>query len=262
MSLKWDLAFHSGMSAKSDLRAAVDEGIAVGVVATLLDISKTILVLPRHLDSGKAVFVDSGAFNAFQKNEDVDWTKVFMAYETILQMTDKPAGLSIVAPDVVGDQVATIGLWTAHAERIRAWIDAGARVIVPLQRGLMTAGEMLRRAKEIIGSDRFCAGIPSNLEAMTCSDAKTLRHHDFHILGRVILTPELTTKLNALQSNNPDATYTADANWLRSRLRQICRLAQAFRDNPASSSWDSSRTLAVRSVLRVDAYSSNIRPLT
>lgn len=48
----WNIAFHSGMSAKSDLRAAVDEGVAVGVVATLLDVSKAILVLPRHLDAG------------------------------------------------------------------------------------------------------------------------------------------------------------------------------------------------------------------
>lgn len=49
MPLTWDLAYHSGMSAQSDLRAAVDEGIAVGVVATLLDTLKIIRTLPRHL---------------------------------------------------------------------------------------------------------------------------------------------------------------------------------------------------------------------
>lgn len=253
MSL-WDLAFHSGMSAKSDLRAAVDEGIPVGVVATLLDVSKTILVLPRHLDSGNAVFIDSGAFTAFQKKEAVDWPKVFRAYESVLHMTDKPEGLSIVAPDVIGDQGATIELWETHAERVRGWIAARARVIVPLQRGSLSAGEMLKNAIRILGTDRFCVGVPSNLEAMTCADALTLRHHDFHILGRVVLTPELTSKLNALLTNNPGAVYTADANWLRARIREISSAAQALRQDPSTPSWDSFRTRAVRSILRNDAY--------
>lgn len=52
MSHRWHLAFHSGMSASSDLRAAVDVGVPIGVVAPLLSLSKVFLALPRHLDSG------------------------------------------------------------------------------------------------------------------------------------------------------------------------------------------------------------------
>ncbi|MEB0222062.1 hypothetical protein [Pseudomonas sp. AB12(2023)] len=140
MPLTWDLAFHSGMSARSDLRAAVDEGVAVGVVATLLDAVKTILVLPRHLDAGGSVFIDSGAFSAFQKGETVEWAKVCRVYESVLNMTDRPGGLSIVAPDVIGDQRGTLALWDLYAKRVIQWISAGARVIVPLQRGSLTAG--------------------------------------------------------------------------------------------------------------------------
>ena len=124
----WTLAYHSGMSAKSDLRAAVDVGVPVGVVATLLDVNKTILVLPRHLDRGGACFIDSGAFTAFQKGEPVDWPKVFRAYESVINMTDRPEGLSIVAPDVIGDQVQTLALWEVHAKRVLSWVEAGARV--------------------------------------------------------------------------------------------------------------------------------------
>ena len=255
MPFIWNWAFHSGMSARSDLRAAVDEGIAVGVVATLLDVSKTILVLPRHLDAGGAVFIDSGAFAAFQKKEVVEWNKVFGVYESVLNMTDKPAGLSIVAPDVIGDQVATLALWEVHAERVRTWISAGARVIVPLQRGDLSAGSMLAQAKRIFKTDLFCAGIPSNLEAMSAEDCSTLHHHDFHVLGRVVLTPELSAKLDALLANNPDATYSADANWLRSRLREIGAAAERMRREPSSHNpFESSRTRAVRSVLQCDAY--------
>lgn len=255
MPLTWDLAFHSGMSAVSDLRAAVEEGVAVGVVATLLDVVKTIRTLPRHLDAGGAVFIDSGAFAAFQKSEPVNWFKVFSAYETVLSHTDKPGGLSIVAPDVIGDQMATLALWEEHAARVGSWITSGARVIVPLQRGGLSASSMLTHAKRIFQTDRFCAGIPSNLEAMSCEDCSTLLHHDFHVLGRVILTAELSSKLRVLLKNNPDALYTADANWMRSRIRQISSAAQRLRHGCSPrNGFETARTRAVRAILRSDAY--------
>lgn len=250
----WKLAYHSGMSAKSDLRAAVDVGVPVGVVATLLDVNKTILVLPRHLDRGHAVFIDSGAFSAFQKGEQVDWAKVFRVYESVIQMTDRPDGLSIVAPDVIGDQVQTIALWMAHATKVRAWVEAGARVIVPLQSGELSAGRLLEKAKAIFGTERLCAGIPSNLKAMTAEDCVTLYHSDFHILGRVIVTDELAQKLSALRQNNPDATYTADANWLRARTRKISCAVEPRLANPHGIPQDSPRTRAVKKVLAAEAY--------
>lgn len=254
MSFSWDLAFHSGMSAKSDIRAAVDEGVPVGVVATLLDLSKTFLVLPRHLDNGGSAFVDSGAFAAFQKGETVAWERVFNVYESILQMTSRPEGLSIVAPDVIGNQAATLKLWAEHSARVGKWIATGARVIVPLQCGELSAGQLLDKAKAIFGTDRLCAGIPSNLAAMGAEDAATLNHTDFHILGRVILTADLMKKLSVLLANNPGATYTADANWMRSRIREISQARTVATPDPLGRPGDSSRTRAVRAVLRQDAY--------
>ncbi|WP_257605300.1 hypothetical protein [Pseudomonas sp. UMAB-40] len=250
----WTLAYHSGMSAKSDLRAAVDVGVPVGVVATLLDVNKTILVLPRHLDRGGSVFIDSGAFTAFQKGEPVDWPKVFRAYESVITMTDRPEGLSIVAPDVIGDQVKTLALWEEHAKRVFSWIDAGARVIVPLQCGQLTAGEMLAEAKRIFGTGKLCAGIPSNLAAMPAEDCATLRHDDFHILGRVVMTEELQQKLAALRENNSEANFTADANWLRSRTHKISRAVEPRLPNPIGFPQDSPRTLAVKKILISEAY--------
>ena len=254
MTFSWDLAFHSGMSAKSDLRAAVDEGVPVGVVATLLDLSKTFLVIPRHLDNGGTAFVDSGAFAAFQKGETVDWERVFQVYERILMMTSRPEGLSIVAPDVIGDQAATLQLWSLHAARVATWIAAGARVIVPLQCGDLNAGQLLDAAKKVFGTARVCAGIPSNLAAMGVDDVARLKHTDFHILGRVVLTPDLMKKLSVLLLNNPGATYTADANWMRSRIRDIAQARTVASPDPLGRPQDSARTRAVRAVLRQDAY--------
>lgn len=256
MSHRWHLAFHSGMSASSDLRAAVDVGVPIGVVATLLSLSKVFLALPRHLDSGGAVFIDSGAFAAFQKGETVIWERVFQKYDSVILMTAKPQGLSIVAPDVIGDQVGTLKLWTEHAERVRGWIDKGVRVIVPLQRGELSAAEMLALAKKTFGTDRFSAGIPSNLEAMSADDCSTLHHFDFHILGRVIMTEELEKKLEALKANNPDANYTADANWLRARTRKISIEANTLAPERSRGLGDTKRTRAVRNILQQEAYYS------
>lgn len=155
----------------------------------------------------------------------MSWEKVFFAYECVLGRTDYPGALSIVAPDVIGDQSATLDLWAVHAERVRTWITAGARVIIPLQCGELSAGEMLAHAKRIFQTDQFCAGIPSNLAAMSAEDCATLHHHDFHLLGRVVINAELGDKLRALLANNPGAIYTADANWLRSASsKSACRL--------------------------------------
>lgn len=249
----WDASYHSGMSARGDLKAAVDMGIPVGVVATLLDNAKMFLVLPRHLDAGNSVFIDSGAFAAFQKGETVDWSRVFLAYESVIGMTSKPEGLSIVVPDVIGDQIKTIALWEQHAERVRGWVASGARVIAPLQRGDIDAGSMLDHAKRLFGT-KICAGIPSNLEAMTAQDAATLFHTDFHILGRVVVTAELSIKLQALLTNNPTAYFTADANWLRSRIPAISAAATKLVTDGTGRLYDSARTRAVKAVLAVDAY--------
>ncbi|MBX8557002.1 hypothetical protein K5D56_25455 [Pseudomonas cichorii] len=244
------------MSASSDLRAAVDAGVPIGVVAPLLSLSKLFLALPRHLDAGGRVFIDSGAFAAFQKGEHVIWERVFQKYESVILMTAKPQGLSIVAPDVIGDQVETLKLWTEHAGRVRRWIGQGVRVIVPLQRGDLSAAEMLALAKQTFGTDRFCAGIPSNLEAMSAEDCSTLFHSDFHILGRVILTEELERKIVALKTNNPEATYTADANWLRARTRKISVEANSLPPERLTGLGDTRRTRAVRSILQKEAYFS------
>ncbi|WP_233099576.1 hypothetical protein [Pseudomonas psychrophila] len=200
--------------------------------------------------------IDSGAFAAYQKGECVVWERVFQKYESVIQMTAKPEGLSIVAPDVIGDQVGTLKLWNEHAVRVRRWIDQGVRVIVPLQRGHLSAAEMLALAKQTFGTDRFCAGIPSNLEAMSAEDCSTLYHPDFHILGRVILTDELETKLGALKLNNPHANYTADANWLRSRTRKISIEASTLPPDRSPGLGDTKRTRAVRNILQQEAYFS------
>ena len=254
MPHSWHIAYHSGMSSQSDLRAAIDEHVAVGLVANRISLCARLRSLPNYLNAGGQVFVDSGAFEARRKGIQLDWEVVFQAYEVILNMTDRPQGLSIVAPDVIGDQIETLHLWQRYSLRVQTWIDAGVRVIVPLQRGNLSAGEMLELAKRIFQRDRFTAGIPSNLDAMSPNDCATLFHHDFHILGRVAINEELQLKLDSLLANNPSARYTADANWMRSRISKIAKAVPQIHD-PLKHRFASRRTRAVRAVLQEEAYS-------
>jgi hypothetical protein len=250
----WNAAFHSGMSASGDLKAAIGAVVPVGVVATLLDTAKTILVLPRYLDAGGAVFVDSGAFAAFQKKIPVDWKRVFSAYESILGMTEAPENLTIVAPDVVGDQQATLRLWEEHAVRICTWIARGARVVMPLQKGSLSIEQLLDRTKGILGTSGFCCGIPSNLKALSPQDCAGITHHDFHILGRVVLTPDVQAKVSVLLANNQNASFTADANWLRSRIREISAAASTLSRRTSIRDPDTARTKAVKAMLCRSSY--------
>lgn len=250
--MSWDIAYHSGMSSDSDMRACIDTGSAIGVVASLLSLGQRMRALPEFMDRGGKVFVDSGAFTARSKGDPMDWEKVYWAYDMLIDRTDSPENLTIVAPDVVGDQPATIRLWQENRERIRSWIEQGARVIMPLQTGTLDASALLELAIEIIGDNRFCAGIPSNLDAMPAEECSRITHHDFHVLGRVVLNDEVKAKLDGIRGRNPSAVITADANWLRARTRKI----STFSTMPPSraNGFRTRRTQAVSQLLQQEAY--------
>lgn len=111
MSHSFAISFHSGMSSSSDLRACINANVPVGVVAGLLTGLQKIMALPHYLDRGGKVFVDSGAFTAFRRNEPMNWNPVFWTYGVLIEGTDHPENLTIVAPDIIGNQDLSVALW-------------------------------------------------------------------------------------------------------------------------------------------------------
>ena len=220
--MSWiDLAFRSGMSSKSDLRGAIDAGVPVGVVAGLLSTSALVLALPRYLDRGGKSFVDSGAFSAWLTGDSIDWRDLLSRYDTLALMTDHPENLYVVAPDRVGDQAGSLALLETWATQVRDLIDQGCHVIVPIQTGAIPGQAMIERVATILGSRRFVVGVPSNRAAMGVDECRTLRHHTFHVLGRVQADEEQVERIGALRAGNPGAAVNADANWLRSRMADV-----------------------------------------
>ncbi|MEX3924383.1 hypothetical protein AB4Y36_10180 [Paraburkholderia sp. BR10936] len=253
-------AFRSGMSSKMDMQAAIDAGVPFGAVAGELQTVQKLMTIPKYLASGGAVFIDSGAFTAFRTGEAMDFDKVLATYETIAEMAESDSGipgLYVVAPDAVGDQVETLRLIGQYRERLLALIGTGCNLIVPIQRGAIPAQEMLDRAKAVLGTDQFVAGIPSNEEAMTVEECATLKHHAFHILGRVKVNAEQAARIDALRKLQPNAAITADANWMRSRIATICKNADAirsriYRDGGREAGQASARTIALSTMLKSD----------
>jgi hypothetical protein len=210
------------MSRASDFSGARDAGVPVGVVAGELTGNQLIFSLPRYLDVGGKVFVDSGAFAAFLTGETIDWTDVIQRYQRIIDCTlHLPTNLYVVAPDVVGDQAATLTLIGQWKSAIVSMINAGANVIVPIQHGNIPAQDMINLIKTSLGTDKWVAGIPSNRAAMPLEECATLSHHTYHILGRVQKNDDQIARIIALRALNPAATVTADANWIRSRIAKI-----------------------------------------
>jgi hypothetical protein len=218
--------FRSGMSSKSDLRGAIDAGVPVGTVAGKLTTTQQLLALPKYLDQGGKVFIDSGAFCAKNTGVQIDWESVIVVYERVAELTRNAGNLWVVSPDVMGDQAKTLSLIRQWAARINGLIGEGCNVIVPLQLGSMSGALMIEEVNSILGHSQWVAGIPSVKNVMSSQECETLRHGSFHILGRVQMDEEQEARISALLKHNEGAVITADANWLRSRLSIIRGRAQ------------------------------------
>lgn len=251
-------AFRSGMSRRNDMEAAIAAGVPFGAVAGELVTASKMLTIPKYLNAGGAVFIDSGAFTAFKTGEQVDFDEVLRCYEFVAEMADDGArGLYVVSPDAVGDQQETLRLIALYRTRLLALIDTGCNLVMPIQRGAIPANDMLQAVKTILGTSQFVAGIPSNAEAMSVEECATIAHHAFHILGRVQMNDEQVARIAALRQLQPHAEITADANWMRSRIDQICAHSDAARTaqylaGGRKPGKPAARTMALTSMLKTD----------
>lgn len=260
LTCKLIAAFRSGMSRSKDFHGAASAGVPIGVVAGELTMGQKLTTIPRYLRSGGYVFIDSGAFSEFKSGEAPDFDNVVNTYELIADCHDADpqmlGRLFVVAPDKVGDQTATLKRLGVYSRRLKALIEDGVKVIVPIQRGVMPAVQMLQSVTDILGTGAFVAGIPSNKEALSLLECESLRHHSFHILGRIQMNAEQSARITALSTHNPQANFTADANWLRSHIEIVCQMTDQHRvkqrncNNNQRMRMPSARAAAIEQALR------------
>lgn len=111
------------------------------------------------LPLGSRVFVDSGAFGEVKfcpiagklidKKAIKDWSQRLAKMLLVAQRYG--AGAYIVAPDKVGDQVETLRRLAAYRDEVLRMYNAGAQVIVVIQKGELSAAAFADRAVKILG---------------------------------------------------------------------------------------------------------------
>jgi hypothetical protein len=216
--------FASGLSRINDFRTYSRMGRACGILAT--DSSTAVLhALVEHNQRGLRAFIDNNAFGTFKQSIKkgvpcaINFDDVFNIYDKILSSVKKKNLVSLVAPDVVGDQEASLELLSKYRAKIRSFIDRGADVLIPLQAGALSLSGVYRRVCQLLGTNRWRASIPCNVKRIARREifdfVSTCRPRRIHLLGvadHKKLYPLVKLILEAHSSTN----ISADANHLRS----------------------------------------------
>lgn len=236
--------YASGMSRRRDMEAAIESPAGLGTEIGELSSFGMDRIAEAIRREKKPVFVDSGAFNAFKRAmregkpdaARLDFDPVFKKYDELSRRVSMEVPyknrdlLMLVAPDVIGDQVATLELVEEHAQQILKWIDAGHEVIVPFQRGPINQHAAYLRVSQALEGAAFVVGIPSAAAAMSAGDVRELLSGDYlperlHILGAVSsgrLEERMQIIRDCYVSDVPGVT--CDANVMRSKLHELAGL--------------------------------------
>lgn len=234
--------FASGLSRVNDFSVAAWAGHAVGVeIGEMSDAA--IQALARCiLDYRTPTFIDSGAFGVFQRMirsstamnapplQVLDFCQILQRYDALTEAISDhnlaeehyPVPL-LVMPDIVGDQAASLDLIRTHRNYVQAcaFFSGVARPIIPIQRGDRPVADIYADIVQILGTDAFVTGIPSNAVGLAPEEfvnfLRGSRPRAVHILGAFAdsrLTPRLCQIVEAGVAR--EIEVSTDGNPLRS----------------------------------------------
>lgn len=217
------MSFRSGASSPGIARGYIVSGVPFGVsMREMTPGSATWDMMVEYARRGGQVFVDTGAFTAFTKNEAMDWPKVVANYRFLIRNAEG-ARLHIVMPDVVGDQAASLRLLQEHRGVARDVIASGHNALVPIQKGNLPPYLAWRAAVDVLGTEDFTASVPSNAAAFTPADLADLvggpvKPRRVHLLGIAGNKKRLAELVRIIHEGSPDTVVTSDANRLRAQV--------------------------------------------
>lgn len=168
------------------------------------------------------VFVDSGAFSEVDREgrvvapiTDTEWIKRVAVMHRIATALGRRA--VIVAPDRVGDQQETLRRLALFEDALRAIVETGARIVVPIQRGGMSPAMFFDAATCLVGGPFVC-GIPGNKAAMPAHELEDFlwsrRPAAVHLLGVGPKSRRFPELVDVLRRFVPDAAVSCDSNGL------------------------------------------------
>jgi len=241
--------YRSGASSIADLKGLMRAEVPVCV--NMLDTSANVRELLCEYSNQNEVLLDSGAFRLFQKNirtgqsNTLDFDLVFKYYQQIICNSQNPNNITFVAPDVVGDQSASISLLQQYIEPIANLLKNGANLMLPLQKGHMSLSSCYQVEIAIIPTQyhhQIVVGLPSNAEAINTTDiidfVKTVTPTRIHFLG-ASETELVHRTINA----SPSTSISNDATRLRKWIgegRLLTEMHQSILDESKEVIFDGS----------------------
>lgn len=221
--------FASGASAAGDMRGFARLLYPFGIATSDLGASAFAeLATMAHLPI--QIFVDSGAFSEVEMGlggwkvvEEIgegEWVRRLRLAYSIAAMFGSRA--LVVAPDQVGNQHETLARLARYRDVVRAMYAIGARIVVPIQVGTMSAVEFDVAAREALGFADFVRGIPGNKAAMATNEVRGLvraaRPRAVHLLGVGIHNQRLGELVEACRADAPEREVSCDSNLIAAHV--------------------------------------------
>lgn len=245
------LYFCSGASAPADLRGLSRIRHPLGVSVPFL--SGPALDYVCTLRGVCPVFVDTAAFSEVDRSgavvapiaDDAWIDRTAVMHRIAAALGD---GAIIVAPDRVGDQQETLRRLALFSDVVRACAALGARIVVPIQRGGMSAAMFHDACVCLLGCDFVC-GIPGNKAAMPPHELEDFlrarRPAAVHLLGVGPRGHRYQALVDVLRRFVPRADVSCDSNALAAAVGKSNGAGGAPRDLTAWQQRTGARETAV-----------------
>ncbi|HEU0078168.1 MAG TPA: hypothetical protein VFQ76_10995, partial [Longimicrobiaceae bacterium] len=260
------LVFASGANEPGEIRGFLSVGIPVGVSASHLDTSSLDEVLrlagtriPLFLDNGAVSEVSAdptkqaaaghvprpGALLVVKEILPGEWDVRLDFYDVLARALGSQ--LHAVAPDRVGSQSVTLARLGVHAPRLREVHAAGARVLLPLQRGELSRAAFYREGARLLGF----APVPAfpmhpqkgaTLPADVVAFVREVRPPRLHLLGLGLKNRRTASLLRALADVAPELEVSMDSNLLTAT---VGRAPDGTASRPLTAAYDRIRARGI-----------------
>ncbi len=216
--------YASGSHHRGEILGLARAGVPIGVSAVVELREDSVAALESLAGTGLPIFLDSGAFaevGAFGKIKkpitDRHWKAKLALYLRLASALGSQ--LSVVAPDRVGDQGVTLEHMRRYRGAVRRVAALGARVLVPVQRGAVSAPRFFAMQRETLGLPDAVPAIPMTRKAgVTAQDVGAFVRRtgvdEIHLLGIGGKSRVLGGVLAAVFAVCPDCRVTIDSNKL------------------------------------------------
>lgn len=253
--------FHSGFSKSTTEEigkvTARGEGMGISIIPTPSKPThrigtKQVALSLDHVANGGTLFIDNGAFGLYKTGQKVPFegkNNAFEVIDSIVYESEKHgAGIApenrknvtLVMPDVIGDQQGTLELQSKHKEKIHGYIDAGFDVIIPMHQTESKTKRGDDRTLDNVydglvaefGEGNFRVGVPSNKAAINLKDFTGLVENKkpakIHLLGKSKSSADGLAKIKAAAKVSRNTEVSVDS----STAAQAAKILEGTKEKP------------------------------